>query len=120
MVELKEEMLEEVPALAKLREFERRWALVVIAVSESEGLDELEADFGGDGSSSGSMVRETRSYGLRVRRMGPLLSILFVENPSFVFFGRVRAQFSHGIALFLSFSSYVFRKLESRLWLFKS
>lgn len=45
------------------------------------------------------------------------MSILpFDCTSSLVFLGSVSAQFSHGIALFLSFSSYVFRKLESRLW----
>jgi hypothetical protein len=39
------------------------------------------------------------------RRIGPLLSILLAADPSFVFLGRVSAQFSQGIALFLSFSS---------------
>ena len=61
MVELKEEVLEDVPALTKLRELDRRWALVVIAVSESDELAELDADLGGEGSSSDSTARETRS-----------------------------------------------------------
>jgi hypothetical protein len=61
MVELKEEVLEDVPARTKLRELDRRWTLVVIAVSESDELEELDADLGGEGSSSDSMARETRS-----------------------------------------------------------
>jgi hypothetical protein len=103
---LKEELLEDV--VARIKGCERD--LEVIAVSESE--EEAE-DLGGDNS---SIATETRSYGFRVRRIGPLLSILpFDCASSLVFLGSVRAQFSHGIALFLSFSSYVFRKLESRL-----
>lgn len=83
--------------------------MLEIAISESEEVEELEESvLGGEGAL-------IRSYGLRVRRIGPLLSILFVAGLSFVCFGRVSAQFSHGIALFLSFSSYVLRKLESRL-----
>jgi hypothetical protein len=42
------------------------------------------------------------------------MSVLLVGESSFVLFGIVSAQFSHGIALFLSFSSYVLRKLKSR------
>lgn len=84
--------------------------LEVIAPSESE--EEAE-DLGGDSSSIGTV---TRSYGFRVRRIGPLLSILLLDcASSLVFLGSVSAQFSQAIALFLSFSSYVFRKLESRL-----
>ena len=83
------------------------------AVSESPDSEEVH-DFGGEGS----CAFVTRSYGFRVRRIGPLLST-FPLPPglsSFVFFGSVRAQFSHGMARFLSFSSYVLRKLESRRW----
>ena len=76
---------------------------------------------GGEGCSAGTDFA-TISKGLRVRRIGRLLSILPLscefEASSSLFFGSVRAQFSHGIALFLSFSSYVFRKLESRRWMF--
>jgi hypothetical protein len=84
--------------------------------SESDGVD-----FG----DISSKQFEIRSYAFRVRRIGPPLSNfpLAVGLPdvplvfsSIVFLGSVRAQFSHGIALFLSFSSYVFRKLESRRW----
>jgi hypothetical protein len=73
-----------------------------------------EADFGGEGFSE---RMDILLNGLRVRRTGPLLSTL-LGGTSLVFFGSVKAQFSHGIALFLSFSSYVLLKLESRLWLF--
>lgn len=82
--------------------------------SESDGVDLAEAS---------SAIVEMRSYALRVRSTGLPLSPfpLFIGLPgapsgicSFTFLGNVRAQFSHGMALFLSFSSYVFRKLESR------
>jgi hypothetical protein len=90
------------------------WGLVLSVgsdSSESEG-----GDLGGEGSSCWSA---TRSYGLRVRSIGPLLSSLpfptggtlgLVGDSSFAFFGNVRAQFSHGPG----FSLYVFLKLESR------
>jgi hypothetical protein len=76
--------------------------LLEIAFSESEDEVELseEADFGGDG-----FCTEILLYGLRVLRIGPLLSNLSKFAPSFVFRGSVKAQFSHGMALFLSFSS---------------
>jgi hypothetical protein len=103
---LKEELLEDVVARIKGRDRD----LEVIAASESE--EEAE-DLGGDNSSIG---QETLSYGFRVRKIGPLLSILPLDcASSLVFLGSVSAQFSHGMALFLSFSSYVLRKLESRL-----
>lgn len=54
----------------------------------------------------------TRSYGLRVRRMG--VSTRSVTGPSLVAFGRVSLQLSQGADLFLSFSSYVLPKLELR------
>jgi hypothetical protein len=74
-----------------------------IAFSESEEVLESfeEADLGGDGFST---TIDILLNGLLVRRIGPLLSIL-PGDASFVFFGSVRAQLSHGIALFLSFSS---------------
>jgi hypothetical protein len=84
--------------------------------SESEGVD-----FG----EMSSILFKIRSYAVLVRSIGPPLSNfpLFVGLPdppcdvsSLVFLGSVRAQFSHGIARFLSFSSYVLRKLESRRW----
>jgi hypothetical protein len=117
---VKDELLDDVPTRRDCR-----CGLVAMASPESSDSEELEEseDLGGDSSSVG-IWRATRSYGLRVRRIGPLLSIWplaacpFISSPSFVFFGRVRAQFSHGIALSLSFSSYVFRKLESLLRLF--
>lgn len=67
-------------------------------MSESEDV----ADLGGDVSSIGA---ETRSYGFRVRRIGLLTSVLAAGESSLVCFGSVRAQFSQGIALLLSFSS---------------
>lgn len=122
VVEVKEELLEDVPT--RVRFWERRRGFDVTAASESPESEELEelVDFGGESSSVGTGTA-TRSYGLRVRRTGPLLSILLLDpcefvEPSSLFFGNVRAQFSHGIALFLSFSSYVLRKLESRRFLF--
>jgi hypothetical protein len=110
-VELKDELLEDVPPRVRLRECLRecRSGLEEMACSESPDSEEFE-DLGGDASEG----MATRSYGLRVRRIGPLLSILpldpvlpfvFDGEPSFVFFGSVRAQFSQGMALFLSFSS---------------
>lgn len=73
------------------------------AFSESE--DDVdasdEADLGGDGFSTNLDILLN---GLRVRRVGLSLSTL-LDGTSFVFFGSVNAQFSHGIALFLSFSS---------------
>ena len=100
-VELKDELLEDVPTRTRVRERLRRWVdLAVTAFSESEELEE--SDLGGEGCSAGT---EIRSKTFRVRRIGPLLSILLVADPSLVFLGRVSAQFSQGIALFLSFSS---------------
>jgi hypothetical protein len=89
-------LLEDV--VARTMGYDRFDLLIVTAVSESEEA----ADLGGDGSSMGAI---TLSYGLRVRRIGPLQSIRLDGPSSFVFFGKVRAQFSHGIARFLSFSS---------------
>ena len=101
MVELKDELLEDVPARIRVRERVRRCVgLDVIGFSESEEFEEV--DLGGDGCSAGT---EIRSYTFLVLRIGPLLSILLVADPSFVFLGKVRAQFSQGMALFLSFSS---------------
>ena len=75
----------------------------LIAASESE--EEDEEDLGGHGSSRGA-EEDTLSYGNVVRRTGPLISTCpFVDGSSFVFLGSVSAQFSHGMALFLSFSS---------------
>jgi hypothetical protein len=75
MVEVKEELLEDVLTLARFSE--RRRGFEVTPISESPDSDEFEelADFGGESSSVGSGIA-TRSYGLRVRRIGPLLSIL--------------------------------------------
>jgi hypothetical protein len=89
-----EDVLEEVPA--------RDWVrgLEAIAVSESPESEEVH-DLGGEGSSVGIV---TRSKGFRVRRMGLLGSILPLVS-SFVFLGSVSAQFSQGMARFLSFSS---------------
>jgi hypothetical protein len=89
-VDLKEELLEDVPSRGIFWE----------GASES---DEL-VDFGGDSSSRGA---DTRSYGLRVRRIGPPFAFGPREVAVFstLFFGNVSAQFSHGMALFLSFSS---------------
>ena len=117
-VEVKEELLDDVPTRAIF--WERLRGFEVTAVSESPESDESEefVDFGGESCSDGMGIA-TRSKGLRVRRIGPLLSILPCDPcelaVSSLFLGNVRAQFSHGIALFLSFSSYVLRKLESRL-----
>ena len=91
---------------------------VVDRTAVSESPESEVSDFGGDGSSGGDTIR---SYGFRVRRTGlfvfsGLPCTPGVVGSSFVFLGSVKAQFSHGIARFLSFSSYVFRKLESRLW----
>jgi hypothetical protein len=56
MVELKEELLEDVPARISVRERVRRCVgLVVIALSESEELEE--SDLGGDGCSAGTEIR---------------------------------------------------------------
>jgi hypothetical protein len=98
---LKEELLEEV--VARIKGGECLCDLEELAVSESE---EDAEDLRGDGSSREAEA-DTRSYGLFVRRIiGALLSIFpFAAESSFVFLGSVRAQFSHGIALFLSFSS---------------
>lgn len=122
IVEVKEELLEDVPTRVMFWECRRDFDVTAVSESpESEELEEL-VDFGGESSSVGTGTA-TRSYGLRVRRIGPLLSILlfdpceFVESSS-LFFGNVRAQFSHGMALFLSLSSYVLRKLESPRCLF--
>ena len=106
---MKEELLEDVPTRVmfgeRLRGFE------ATAVSESPESDESEelVDFGGENSSV-FMGIATRSKGFRVRRIGPPLSILLFDPcelliSSSLFLGSVRAQFSHGIALFLSFSS---------------
>ena len=118
-VEVKEELLDDVPT--RVIFWERLRGFEATAVSESPESDESEefVDFGGESCSVGIGVA-TRSKGLRVRRIGPLLSILPYDPCEFavsssLFLGNVRAQFSHGIALFLSFSSYVLRKLESRL-----
>lgn len=107
---MKEELLLFVWTRTKVLDRVRRWSdlLLEIAFSESE---ELAEDFGGEGCSE----TEMRSYAFLVRRIGPLFSKRLRTEPSFVFLGRVRAQFSHGIARFLSFSSYVLRKLESLL-----
>lgn len=101
-MELNEEPEEDVPCRLKVVEPDRLWeGLLVIALSESEE----DSDLGGDGS----LFRlETRSYGLRVRRIGLLGASNFdfrVSSPFSVFGGKVSAQFSHGIARFLSFSS---------------
>lgn len=98
---MKDELLEDVPARIKVRERVLRCVgLDTMAFSESEELQE--SDLGGEGCSAGT---EIRSQTFLVRRIGPLLSILLVDDPSFVFLGRVSAQFSQGMALFLSFSS---------------
>lgn len=73
-----------------------------MAFSESEA--EEQSDLGGD-SWSCSIGIDILSYGFLVRRIGPLFSTVVGDPPSFVFLGRVSAQFSHGDALFLSFSS---------------
>jgi len=97
---LNEELLEEVVARIKGREC--LCDFKEVAVSESE---EDAEDLGGEGSSR-EVEADTLSYGFRVRRIGALLSIFpFAGDSSFVFLGSVSAQFSHGIALFLSFSS---------------
>ena len=110
-MELKDELLEDVPTRVKFRECLRecRSGFEDTAFSESPDSEEFE-DLGGEASAG----MATRSYGLRVRRTGPLVSslplspvfpLVFEGGPSFVFFGRVRAQFSQGMALFLSLSS---------------
>lgn len=111
---MNEELLEDVPARIRVRERVRRCVgRDVMAFSESEEWED--SDLGGEGCSAETDIR---SYTFLVRRIGPLLSILLGIDPSFVCLGRVSAQFSQGMALFLSFSSYVFRKLESRRQLF--
>lgn len=100
---MKEQLEEDVPTLIKVRERVRLWAgSLETALSDSE--EEEHSDFGGEGCSE---MTDTRSYILRVRRIGPLMSLCAAAESSFVEFlgGRVRAQFSQGIALFLSFSS---------------
>lgn len=117
-----DELLEEVPL--RFSSVEGRLGLESMFLSDSPESEESSAcDFGGDGASPAKL---TRSYALRVRRTGPPLSA-FLDCPvgvvgscSFVFLGRVRAQFSHGMARFRSFSSYVFLKLESRRCKFES
>ena len=113
-MELNEELLEEEPRRTRFRERVRlSEGLLDTAFSESEELED--SDLGGEGCSRGFKIR---SYGNLVRNGGTLVSALLVGESSLVFFGMVSAQFSQGIALFLSFSSYVLRKLESRRWLF--
>lgn len=91
--------------------------LLESAFSESEEELEFEfedvVDFGGDGFSDSVDIC---LIALRVRRTGAVLSTLF--GSWLVRLGIVKAQLSHGEALFRSFSSYVRRKLESRLLLF--
>jgi hypothetical protein len=85
-------------------------ALLAPEWSLSDSSDSNEEDFGDvlPGAT------ETLSYGLRVLNIGlplsPLLPFSVFAGTasgicSFTFFGKVKAQFSHGIALFLSFSS---------------
>lgn len=99
-MEVKEEPLEDVAARARFLEGVRLCECLSGRVSESDE----DADLGGDGSIRGSVALDTLSNGLRVRNIGPFVSNLLCML-SFVFFGSVSAQFSHGIALFLSFSS---------------
>lgn len=82
-----------------VRERLRVWeGLLVIALSDSE-LEE--SNFGGE--------FEIRSYTFRDRRIGPLAPLCGEGEfgSVLVLGGKVRAQFSQGIALFLSFSSHV-------------
>ena len=100
---MKELFEEEVPTRIRVRERVRLCVdLLETAFSDSEELEH--SDFGGEGCSTET---ETRSYILRVRRIGPLISLYVGDESSFVLFlgGSVSAQLSHGIALFLSFSS---------------
>ena len=65
-------------------------------------------------------AEEIRAMGLRVRRMGEESSDVALEGErdadgdGETLRGRVRAQFSQGMARFRSASSYVLRKEESR------
>lgn len=105
----KEQLLEDVPTRTRLREGVLRCGrLVGAGLSESE-----EFDVGGEGAL-------TRSYGLRVRNIGALVSIALVCAPCMVALGRVSLQLSQGADFFLSFSSYVLLKLELRLLMPKS
>jgi hypothetical protein len=98
---VKEPLLEDVSTQGLLAS---RCGCEITAVSGSS--DSEKSDLGGEGPASGSGTA-TLSKGLRVRRIGPLLWNVppVVSEPSFVFFGSERAQFSQGMALFLSFSS---------------
>jgi hypothetical protein len=131
---VKEELLEDVSALGSRRAagfeglvaFDASVVVVTfsfaIAVSTSTSLsgssDSEKSDLGGDGPAIGAVPATfTLSNALRVRRMGPLLcnGPPLASGSSLVLRGSVSAQFSQGMALFLSFSSYVLPKLESRL-----
>lgn len=107
---MKEELLEDV----NMRGLSRR-GCEVTADSLSGSSDSEKSDFGGEGPAIGTGT-ETLSKALRVRRIGPLFRNAppLVSESSLVLFGSVSAQFSQGMALFLSFSSYVLPKLESR------
>ena len=103
--EVKEELLEEVSVRCR---FVSRRGSAVTAVSVSGSSDSEKSDFGGDGPAIGTGAdTATLSKALRVRRIGPLLC----NDPpsawasSLVLLGSVSAQFSQGMALFLSFSS---------------
>lgn len=111
VVELKEELLDDVPARAFS---EGRRCGFEVTVSESEE----EVDFGGE-SCSGVIDSATLLYGLRVRRIGTLSSTFpspacETDAPSLLF-GRVKEQFSQGLMNFLTSASYVFWKFKFRL-----
>ena len=103
---MKESLLDEVSARLTSRR-----GLPLGSWSESPASEE--SDFGGDSD----VGTATRSYGFRVRRIGPVLSrrpLLIAWGfglVSCIFFGRVRAQLSHTLSLL----SYVFKKFESAL-----
>lgn len=111
---MKEELLEEVSAREMLVS-RRGWEAT--AVSASKSSDSEKSDLGGEGPAIGTGTGTfTLSKALRVRRIGPLLwnAAAVASESSLVLLGSVSAQFSHGMALFLSFSSYVLPKLDSR------
>ena len=90
---------------------------ITVSVPISGSSDSEKSDLGGDGpATSAGMDTATLSNALRVRRIGPLLCNAppSPSDSSLVLLGSVSAQFSQGMALFLSFSSYVLPKLDSR------